>query len=237
MKKLRRILVGLAFASILGDGVLHAQAPDARTVAQIYDDGMKAFESGDFKTTLENLEKVIVQAAPDAQLESVFYTLGAAYFNLPDYPKAIIAFQIYQTKYPKAARFNEGSLAIGQALSLSEKFTEAAVHYQTLENVPELREQALALEAAAYEKAGDNEKALGLCDLDEKGRDPHAVELSGHKVTPLLEQRSRAAAASVATKGISLIRNRSGLVPLRIDKTKSTFFIRQLTRSVSGKTH
>ncbi len=86
--------------------------------------------------------------------------------------------------------------------------------------MPELRERALALEASAYEKAGDNEKALGLCDLDEKGRDPHAVELSGHKVTPLLEQRSRAAAASVATKGISLIRNRSGLVPLRIDKTK-----------------
>ncbi len=164
MKKLRKILVGLAFACILGDGVLHAQAPDARTVAQIYADGMKAFESGDFKTTLENLEKVIVQAAPDAQLESVFYTLGAAYFNLPDYPKAITAFQIYQTKYPKAARFNEGSLAIGQALSLSEKFTEAAVHYQTLENVPELRERALALEAAAYEKAGDNEKAIGVLE-------------------------------------------------------------------------
>src|SRR5947209_3548599 len=57
----------------------------ADPLIQAFNQAMVAFSAGDYQTAAKNLESVISQAAPDAQLESVYFTLGAAYYNLEQY--------------------------------------------------------------------------------------------------------------------------------------------------------
>src|SRR5438093_1531659 len=67
---------------------------------QIYAQGMAAFQSGDYAKAASDLEAVVTKAEFSPQLEPAFFTLGSAYFNIPDYKKAIAAFKNYQTKFP-----------------------------------------------------------------------------------------------------------------------------------------
>src|SRR5450432_3142327 len=82
----------LAFGlGVLPDAFAAAPAPQTQPpvvdAAKPYNEAMVAFQAGDFATVVEKLEMVIAQAGKGAQLESVYFTLGAAYFNLEKYPK------------------------------------------------------------------------------------------------------------------------------------------------------
>src|SRR4051794_29848448 len=54
-------------------------APAAADPAQVYAAAMAAFQSGDYQSAASKLESVIALAGPDAKLETVYFTLGAAY--------------------------------------------------------------------------------------------------------------------------------------------------------------
>jgi beta-N-acetylhexosaminidase len=55
---------------------------------------------------------------------------------------------------------------------------------------------------------------VGLCDLQESSRDPHALDLSGSHLAPELDQKVRAVAQDVAAKSVTLVRNSAHLLPL-----------------------
>src|SRR5207248_3071998 len=65
---------------------------------QLYAQGMAAFQSGDYAKAAADLEALVAKAEFSPQLEPAFFTLGSAYFNVPDYKKAITAFKNYQAK-------------------------------------------------------------------------------------------------------------------------------------------
>ncbi len=133
-----------------------------------------AFGAGDYKgavaaitSLLQNLPKDL--KPPDklkleAGLEPIYFTLGAAHFNLKDYPEATIALKDYLARYPKGARVADATFSLAQASYFSKEYTEAAKAFAALENNREYREQALLLEAASYKEAGDLDHAIGALE-------------------------------------------------------------------------
>ena len=94
------------------------------------------------------------------KIEPIFYTIGSAYFNAGDYPKANAAFKNYQAKFPKGAHAAGAAFAIAQSNLLSGNFKEAAAEMAALENDPQLREQALLFEAEAFKATSKNDEAI-----------------------------------------------------------------------------
>ena len=123
--RLRAFLIALN-CCLLPLSVIHAlnatavaQAPtpapgpeSAADLSAIYNEGVRAFSAGDFKTAIERFEFVLKQALPEAQtqFEPLFFTLGAAYFNLGDHARAIETFKTYLTKFPQSQRMADAWL-------------------------------------------------------------------------------------------------------------------------------
>lgn len=160
-------LLVLLCGLLLGGTELIAQAPpggggkppgaadaSASDPTKVFNEAMIAFQSNDFATAATKLEKVIATAGQGAQLESVYFTLGAAYFNLQQYPKAIETLKQYQTKYPQGARIADATFSIAQASFASKDYGEAAAQFARLENTPQYREQALFYGALALKEDG-----------------------------------------------------------------------------------
>jgi len=136
----------------------------AQVLAKVYNDGMTAFTQGDYQTAATKFESVIQQAGPDAKLESVYYMLGATYYNLRDFPKAIETLKTYQAKYPNAARFTDATLSMGQADLFIKDYEDAAMQFTRLVNVPQYREQALFEAGYAYKESGKNDQAIAVLE-------------------------------------------------------------------------
>jgi TolA-binding protein len=126
----------------------------------VFNDAMSAFQAGDYAGAAPKLESLIAQAGEGAQLESVYFTLGAAYYNLEQYAKAIETLKKYQQKYPQSARIVDATLFIGRASLVSKDFNGAAEQFAKLVNVPPLREQALFYGAVALRQAGRLDEAV-----------------------------------------------------------------------------
>lgn len=157
----------VAFAIlILARGISLAQTPASTgpDPAKIYSDAMGAFQSGDYATAASKLEEVIRMAGKDAQLESVYFSLGAAYYNLEQYPKAIEWLKTYEKKYPNGARIADATFSIAQASMQTKKYAEAAAQFAKLENVPALRERALFFGAMAAKEAGKLDEAIRMLE-------------------------------------------------------------------------
>ena len=114
---------------------------------------MAAFQSANYQTAATNLESVISKAGPGADLEAIYFTLGAAYFNLEQYSKAVETLKTYIAKYPKGARVAEAQFSIAQAYLLEKDYASAAESFKQVENIPQFREQALLYEGTAYNEA------------------------------------------------------------------------------------
>src|SRR4051812_23144124 len=79
------IAVAAALAQQRGAG------SDGSELAQLYSQGMAAFQAGDYAKAAADLEALINKAEFSPQLEPAFFSTGTAYFNAGDYKKAITA--------------------------------------------------------------------------------------------------------------------------------------------------
>ncbi|MGH8046962.1 MAG: outer membrane protein assembly factor BamD, partial [Chthoniobacterales bacterium] len=124
--------------------------------AVVYNTANQAFAAGKFDEAARGMEEVItaINADPSkstpAQIATVHYLLGAAYFNIPDYPKAIAAFRTYVEKFPTGEKVLEVKLALARALFFDKQYDEALKAFAPLELVPTLRSEALTAEAQCY---------------------------------------------------------------------------------------
>lgn len=123
---------------------------------------MQAFEKKNFPTAAEKLTEAIglLKKYPDAllRLAPAYFTLGAAYFNANDYPKAISAFNDFLKEFPKSEKVGEVKLALARATYFNKDYESAAAMFSKFEAYPSLREQALVTQAACYKELGKTEK-------------------------------------------------------------------------------
>ena len=93
---------------------LRAQSGTGGELAQQYQQGMAAFQGGDFIKAAADLEALVSRAEFSPQLEPIFYTIGSAYFNAGDYKKAAAAFKKYQEKFPQGPHASDAAFAVAQ---------------------------------------------------------------------------------------------------------------------------
>ena len=152
------VTLTLCLAAIAACSALGQSAPVS--LAQNYQDGMTAFQMGDYQKAVTNLENLISQAEKSTQLEPVYFTLGAAYFNLKQYDKAIETLKKYVTDFPKGSRVAEAQFSIGQAHYLNKDYADAAESFKALEGYPQYKERTLYYEGSAYKQAGNLDGAV-----------------------------------------------------------------------------
>ncbi|MGA3172019.1 MAG: tetratricopeptide repeat protein [Chthoniobacteraceae bacterium] len=153
-------LVTIALLALPIEVIAQGDYNPAADLAKIYDAGVSAFEHGDYQTAISKLEQVAQQAGPDAKLEPLYFTLGAAYYNLQQFPKAIETLKTYQSKYPRGARYRDATFSIGQAALFIKDYDEAAAQFSRLFNVPQFREQAMYDAGYAYKEGGKPDEAI-----------------------------------------------------------------------------
>ena len=141
-----------------------ASSGGAGDLPQLYEQGMAAFQAGDYAKAATNLEAMLGKAEFSPQLEPAFFTVGSAYFNVPDYKKAIAAFKTYLTKFPNGAHAAEVGFAIGQAHLLAKNYAEAAAQFTAMEKNPKYREQALFFGATASKEGGKIDQAIATLE-------------------------------------------------------------------------
>jgi len=129
-------------------------------LASAYGQAMAEFQAGNYAKAATDLAALVARVEVTPQVEPIFYTIGSAYFNAGDYPKAIAAFKKYQAKFPKGPHAGGAAFAIAQSNLLSKNFKEAAAQMAALENDPQMREQALLFEAEAFKAAGKSDDAI-----------------------------------------------------------------------------
>ncbi len=182
----RRLWIAVAFCCALWAGLTvpaKAQTPapqgmiDSQTVQAMTDAfnrGTTAFENREWATAIAEMEKLIsiCESYPDKKamesqkerLAPVYYTVGAAAFNLPDYPKAISAFDRYVTQFPKSEKIPFARLAIARASFMNKDFDKAAQLFAELEKFPSVREQSLAIQAQCFKETGNTADMVAVVE-------------------------------------------------------------------------
>ena len=166
------LATGLAVADARGQGAHAAHRagpgrfcstrPCPRLPPTTYQESVDAIN-----TLLQNLPKDLPpadKAKLDSGLEPIYFTRGAAYFNLKDYAKATAALKEYVAKYPKGNRLADAKFSLAQASYLTKDYDEATRVLAPLENNREYREQALLLEGLAYKEGGKLDPAIGALE-------------------------------------------------------------------------
>ena len=125
---------------------------------------MAAFQGGNYPLAASTLETLLNKAEFSPQLEPAYFTLGSAWFNVPDYKKAIAAFKAYQAKFPNGSHAGEVAYASAQANLLSKNYSDAAAQFAALEKDPNLRERALFFGATANRDGGKIDQAVATLE-------------------------------------------------------------------------
>ena len=125
---------------------------------------MSEFQAGDYAAAAADLEAMLLKAEFAPQLEPAFFTVGSAYFNAGNYPKAIAAFKTYQTKFPNGPHASDVGFAIAQASLLGKNYADAANQFAALEKDPRFRDQALFFGATASKEAGKIDNAISTLE-------------------------------------------------------------------------
>jgi tetratricopeptide (TPR) repeat protein len=146
-----------------------AQAEVARRsqAAAAYNAGQQAFAAGKFAEAAAQIEKSIslcVDPIEQQQLGPAWFTLGAAYFNVPNYPKAIETFKAYIQKYPAAENIMPARLALAQSLTSDKKYDEALKLWEQLEKAPATRDKALAGQVLVYKLQEKKDKMVATME-------------------------------------------------------------------------
>ena len=179
-------------------------------VAVQYKTAMAAFDKGEWAAAASGLQLVITEAAPGSQLEPVFFTLCAAYYNAADYPNAIKSFLAFQQSFPKSGRLTQIQMGLAQTYLLSKEPEKAAEIFRYLERIPEFRDDALIAQAKAMQDAGKPAEAIvALKKLVDPGIKTEGAARGGIMLVPLYlaDQQN-------AGKGIDLLRQLQGNIAL-----------------------
>ncbi len=155
--------IGISAAVFSGPAYAQGTAPvaaePAEDLAKVFNEATAAFANGDYAAAIGGFEKILSLAAPEGNLESVYFTLGAAQFNAGQYRGAITTLRKFQELYPKSARLPEAIFSLGQAAMLDKDYALAAASFQQLQGNPKYRAEALLSEGAAWKEGGQFEKA------------------------------------------------------------------------------
>ncbi len=162
----------VCFSGIFGGLLLSSQPvlaqsplPPAQALDKTFQDGMAAFQAGDFPAAIAALSIVAEQAeASPAQMEPVIFTLGAAYFNAKDYKNAILTLQAFLSKYPQSLRAPEATFALAQSQFQSGDTASASQLLKSLEANPQFSEQALLFRAGVSKTAGQIDDAISALE-------------------------------------------------------------------------
>jgi tetratricopeptide (TPR) repeat protein len=131
--------------------------------AAVYNAAMQAFQSGDFGGAIANFNKILAAVTDPKQTTTfgpLYYTLGAAYFNLPDYKKAVATFKLYLEKFPNDSRANEVRLALARAYYADKDYENANKVFSQLATVPQFRDQALTAQSQVFKDMNKPEEAI-----------------------------------------------------------------------------
>ena len=144
-----------------------AATPDANA---LYTSAVGAFDHGDYQGAVTSINALLAQIPPNmpaadkekltAQLEPIYFTLGAAYYNLKDWGNASAAFKDYLSRYPRGSRVGDARLSLAQAAFFAKDYATAATGFAALEGNAQTREQAILYEGLSYKEAGDTDKAI-----------------------------------------------------------------------------
>jgi TolA-binding protein len=140
---------------------------EAVELAAIYNGAMQAFQQGNWNGTVQGLEKfltLVVDPKQQGALHPIYYTLGAAYFNMENYSKAIEVFEKYLAKFPNAERVLEVKLALAQANLFSNQYAKAIKLFEQLESLPQYREQSLTAQVQAYKGLRKPDEAIRVLE-------------------------------------------------------------------------
>jgi TolA-binding protein len=153
---------GLAFSTVdvRAQQAAPATVKPANDLDSKYQEAMQAFNSGDYAKTIADLNVILSQAGEGAQLQSVLYTLGAAYFNSHQYPQAIDALKKFVTKYPQSTQREDAIFSIGQAAMAIKDFKTAEDAFKQLANSQNYRADAALAYANACKEGGQTGEAI-----------------------------------------------------------------------------
>lgn len=136
----------------------------AESITNAYNQGMQAFGRQDWAGAIQQLESAIsiLESFPDKKatveprkrFAPVFFTIGAAAFNLPDYPKSIKAFETFMSEWPNHEKVPDAKLAVARACFSDKQYAKAQGLFAEMEKFPSLRDQALAIQAQCFKETG-----------------------------------------------------------------------------------
>ena len=177
------VLTGVA-VSLFAPATARAQQTEteADKMAIAYNAAMQAFQAQQWAAAAAGIEKVLVIAAATpalaAQLAPAYFTLGAAYFNTPNYPKAIETFELFLTKFPAHDRVTDVRFSLAQAYTLNKLYGKALKLYEQLEAVPALRDKSLMAQVGIYKIQGKQPDVIRILE-----------KLSSGEITTTLQAR------------------------------------------------
>ncbi len=130
----------------------NTEPSQAEILARLYNKAMSDFQKGDWGGAASGLENFVKQVPNEgqAQIAPAYFTMGAAYYNMPNYPKAIEVFKGFIDKFPKSDKLLDARLLLGQCHLAAKQYDLALKIYAELESIPAIREQALMAEVTAY---------------------------------------------------------------------------------------
>lgn len=131
-----------------------------------YNEAMRAFQSGNWVEAASGLEKLIklVPNEGQAQIHPAYLTLGAAYYNIPNFDKAIEVFSGFIAKFPNAERLLDAKMSLGQTYLAAKKYDEAIKSFAALENVAAVRERALGAQALCFKLQKKPDEAIRVLE-------------------------------------------------------------------------
>jgi tetratricopeptide (TPR) repeat protein len=154
-----------------------------------YNKGMQAFSLQDWSGAIENLEQAIstLESYPDKKaiveprkrFGPVFFTLGAAAFNLPDYPKSIKAFETFLTEWPTHEKVVSAKFALARACMADKRYEKAQALFAEMEPIPSLRDQALVAQAQCFKETGKAAEMTAALQKLVSGGVNNTVQASG----------------------------------------------------------
>ena len=141
--------------------VATASGQGNRDLATAHSQAMAEFQAGNYAKAATDLEALVARVEVTPQVEPIFYTIGSAYFNAGDYPKAIAAFKNYQAKFPQGPTRAAAPLSPSPSRICSARISRMRRRrWRRWRTIPQLREQALLFEAEALKAAGKTDDAI-----------------------------------------------------------------------------
>src|SRR4051812_21299326 len=210
-----RFAVALSAAALLLSGLTaHAQLPgggsDGGDLAQLYSQGMGAFQAGDYAKAATDLEALTNKAEFSPQLEPAFFSLGSAYFNAGNYPKAIGAFKNYQTKFPNGPHAGDALFGLAESNLLTKNYAEAVTQFGNLAKDSRYKDQALFFSATANKESGKIDAAIA--DLERLGTGELKTQMSVRGLMMLAQLYSQKGKADKVIPLIKRLHERIALV-------------------------